>query len=174
MSKKLLVISSAVLLVIVFGGMTIATSFGEKLPVTAMTQFMVTVLPQARINVDTEGNILSIYNITDGSGIRPSILNVYQGDFKIGKIGMTSEIQTILDKIFSEIDWSQGGLVYNQGVVIFSEQSGSRNFHGASISITPNSTLGDEVIKEANHPGIVVRYPGIDYGQVKIESFFSW
>lgn len=172
MSKKLLVLSSAVLLVIAFSGMTIVTSFGEELPVTATTQFVVTVPPQARINVDTEGNILSIYIITDGSGIRPSILNVYQGDFEIG---ITSEIQANLDKISSEIDWSQGGLVYNQGAVIFSEQSESRNFHGASISITPNSALGDEVIKEANHPGIVVRYPGTENGfTVKIESFFSW
>jgi len=71
------------------------------------------VASQARVNVDGQGSILSVFNTTDGSGNRPAILNVYCGDVNIP---MTPAIQANLETISPLLDWSRGGLIYPRQV----------------------------------------------------------
>ncbi len=84
-------------------------SFGADVPAESKTTFTAEVAAQARINVDDQGAILSIFNTTDGSGNRPAVLNVYRGE---AQIPITPEIQASLDKLSP--DWKQGGLIYSQ------------------------------------------------------------
>lgn len=107
---------------LLLGNMAIAPALSETPLATAATQFEVRVYPQARINVDAEGNILSIWNVTDGSSIPPPYLNIYQGNVKIG---MTPEIQVELDRISPRINWSQGGLIYQQARTASVKMAGS-------------------------------------------------
>lgn len=99
---------------ILFGGKTAA----EVLPATAATTMTATVLPQARVNVDSQGNILNVWNVTEGINREPAILNIYQDGIKTG---MTPQVRTNLDLATSRIDWSRGGLVYlgfDSGIIL--------------------------------------------------------
>jgi hypothetical protein len=71
------------------------------------------VASQARVNVDAQGSILSVFNTADGSGNKPAILNVYCGDVNIP---MTPAIQANLETISPLLDWSQGGVIYSPQV----------------------------------------------------------
>lgn len=85
--------------------------FAADVPAESGTTFTAEVAAQARINVDDHGTILSIYNTTDGSANRPAILNIYCGETQIP---ITPKIQTKLDKLSPDLDWSKGGLIYSR------------------------------------------------------------
>jgi len=82
---------------------------------TPQTRFTAIVAAQARINVDAEGDILSIHNVSDGSDHQPQLLNVYCGDTSVP---MTPAIQANLASISARIEWSQGGTVYRKQVEV--------------------------------------------------------
>jgi hypothetical protein len=105
--KRTCWIVSAVLLI----ALAQAASFAESLPIVRTTTFAASVPNQARIEVDAAGQILSVFNTTDESGVQPSILNVYQDGIKIT---ITPEITQELDAISSKIDWRRGGVVYQR------------------------------------------------------------
>ena len=97
---------AAVILVAVW----VATVYGGCLPTNAPSRFVASVPPQARVTVNAVGQIVSIFNTTDGTGVRPSILNVYRDGIKIA---ITPQIAQELDKVSSKIDWRHGGVVYD-------------------------------------------------------------
>lgn len=93
------------LLVFVFGA---GVGRAETLA-TPQTTFTAVVAAQARINVDDQGRIQSVFNTTDGNNCEPAILNVYRGD---EKVAMPRSTRAHLDKLSPKLDWSQGGLIY--------------------------------------------------------------
>ena len=98
---------AAVILVAVW----VATVYGGCLPTNAPSRFVASVPPQARVTVNAEGRIMSIFNTTDGTaGVRPSILNVYCNGMKIA---ITPQIAQELDMVSSKIDWRREGVVYD-------------------------------------------------------------
>ena len=97
------------LLVSIAGASTVRA---EPLAAAGIT-FAAMVASQARVNVDAQGSVLSVYNTADGSGNRPAILNVYCGDVNIP---MTPAIQANLETISPLLDWGQGGLIYPRQV----------------------------------------------------------
>ena len=97
---------AAVILVAVW----VATVYGGSLPVNAPSRLVASVSPQARVTVNAAGQIVSIFNTTDGTGIRPTIFNVYRDGVKIA---ITPQITQELDKAASKIDWRRGGVVYD-------------------------------------------------------------
>ena len=86
-------------------------AFSENLPTVGTTTFAASVPAQARIEVDAAGQIVSVFNITDGIGVQPGILNVYRDGVKIM---VTPQITQELDSICSKIDWRCGGVVYQR------------------------------------------------------------
>ena len=82
----------------------------DSLPANRTTRLVASVPTQARVNVNAAGQIVSIFNTTDGTGVRPSILNVYCDGVKIA---ITPQIAQELDKASSKIDWRRGGVVYD-------------------------------------------------------------
>lgn len=98
-----------VLLMLTLVTLVAATAFSAEAPATAKTALTATVASQARVNVDSQGTILSVFNTTDGSGAKPAILNIYCGDVNIT---ITPAIQANLDKLSPTLDWKMGGVVY--------------------------------------------------------------
>ena len=86
-------------------------AFSEDLPAARTTLLAASVPAQARIEVDAAGQIVSIFNVADGNGAQPSILNVYQNGVKIA---VTPQIIQELESIRSTIDWRNGGGVYQK------------------------------------------------------------
>jgi hypothetical protein len=111
-------------------------AFSENLPTVRTTSFAASVPAQARIEVDAAGQIVSVFNTTDGIGVQPSILNVYQDGVKIM---VTPQITQELDSICSKIDWRCGGVVYQRK-------------EDASLSDAPGSAIADPC------PQSVIRY----------------
>ena len=87
-----------------------AAVFAESLPASKTTALVAIVPSQARIELNAAGQIVKIFNTTDGAAVRPSILNVYREG---AKSVMTPQISQELDKISSKIDWRMGGVVYD-------------------------------------------------------------
>lgn len=82
---------------------------------TTQTKFIATVTTQARINVDAQGEILSIHNVTDGTVRQPQTLHIYCEDINAP---MTPAILSNLEKITEKIDWSKGGIVYRRQIEV--------------------------------------------------------
>lgn len=78
---------------------------------TPETKLVVAVAAQARVNVDDQGRILSIFNTTDGSNHEPATLNVYRDK---EKIAMPRSTRAHLDKLSPTLNWSQAGLIYQR------------------------------------------------------------
>lgn len=97
------------LLILTLITITAASAICAETPAAGKTEFVAMVAPQARVNVDAQGIVLSIFNTTDGSGNKPAILNIYYGDVKIT---VTPAIQANLDKLSPSLDWKKGGIIY--------------------------------------------------------------
>ena len=85
-------------------------SFADTVPTTQPSTFVAQVLPQARVNVDATGHVVSIFNTTDGSGTPPSIFNVYRGGVNVA---ITPEIQREIGAL--KLDWRIGGWIMGGG-----------------------------------------------------------
>lgn len=105
MKRTLVCLIAVAVLVIAWA----AATYADSLPAQTTTTLVARVWSQARLTVDATGRILSIFNTTDGSGVRPLILNVYRDGVKAV---ITPQITQELDGISSKIDWSRGGVVY--------------------------------------------------------------
>jgi hypothetical protein len=105
----------SVLLILILISIAGASAVSAETLAAPRTTFVAIVASQARVNVDAQGSILSVFNTTDGSSNKPAILNVYHGDVNIP---MTPAIQANLETISPLLDWSQGGLIYPRPVIL--------------------------------------------------------
>ena len=131
----------SVLLILILISIAGASGVSAETLAAAKTTFVAMVASQARVNVDGQGSVLSVFNTADGSSNRPAILNVYCGDVNIP---MTPAIQANLERISPLLDWSQGGLIYPRQVTPVSLQpnSGAEGIVGAERSPLPLLPLG--------------------------------
>jgi len=121
------------LLILILISIAGASGVSAETLAAANTTFVAMVASQARVNVDAQGSILSVFNTTDGSSNRPAILNVYCGDVNIP---MTPAMRANLETISPLVDWRQGGLIYPRQVAPMSLQpnSGAGGIVGAGCS----------------------------------------
>ena len=103
----------SVLLILILISIAGASGVSAETLAAPETTFVAMVASQARVNVDDQGSILSVFNTADGSSNKPAILNVYCGDVNIP---MTPAIQANLETISPLLDWRQGGLIYSRQV----------------------------------------------------------
>lgn len=99
------------LLILILISVTAANGISAETPAAVKTALVAMVASQARVNVDDHGSIMSVFNTADGSGNKPTILNVYRGDVNIP---VTPEIQANLDAISLKLDWKNGGIIYSK------------------------------------------------------------
>ena len=88
----------------------VAMVYGGSLPANPSSRLVANVSPQASVTVNAAGQIVTIFNTTDGTGVQPSILNVYRDGVKIA---ITPQIAQELDRVSSQIDWRREGVVYD-------------------------------------------------------------
>lgn len=78
----------------------------------ASTEMRIYVSPQARIVIDSQGEILSIHHVGDLTGSVPKILHVYS---QAGShVPLTRSVRAALQKLAPHVNWAMNGLIYQR------------------------------------------------------------